>query len=1116
MINNKLNKYILGLAVLCACAVSCEPEPVQTRFYEPEETLERAEMQFGISLQDAGGATKASLLRDVESTGSGALVLVYRSATRRLDSYRYFTEDELRHQEQVPLRLRVPLTECDFYILGNLNAVGRADGRPTHLMEALGASFPVDESALEAWVYRLDGGDLNGQWRRQTFAEVAAFGIPYMHVSKGLDVAAQVRQGQGIPGADRCRRLFSKVTLRIDHAAFDGGGAQPGLFVNMHLYLRQANGRLQPFSEVPQRASEAVDVLASADYDPDMTTSNASVTTFSFYVPENMQGDLLPDNTDSRNKTLDELVRRGRQDVAPRLTYVEFTGRLDPAAGGYGGDVTYRFYPGADNCRNFDLERNREYDITLTFRVGSLFEPDWKVEPSNWSDGRLFCLTGDAAFTDRLPEGRLLAVRRNRPGAVYVYMDPQAVLGGPNALRGKDFSPSAAFVPASVADCAWYGGLMVPGDPDRAWLAARGITPAWDPAACRLSFAVTDATRFGAHLGEARTLSLRLLPAGGTVTFELRLLPDIGVSVAGGLSLTEDFYLGQRRTVTVSGFAGSTVCYAADQDPCGRSGSGTPHTANVQWKAATASDAAYPGCAVDAAGRVVLDVSDPAYASQRCGGTLDVYAYYPNRFLPAHGGWVSKDGRIIFFSEDALNDSFEVPVRISEPRLHVTEGEQHLPIDGNEVRTEFGYWKSDGSERLPASSFDPVLLQTRLGFGLRSRTGAPYSAWASCLALDPATGEMYVRQTTSSAGNLEEGRYELVNGAYSRDLASWQLDPLVLDDLYGDSPGFRIRVTKLQIRNIKNGFHTSHAGTQGDTGESILYVGYFNTNTASGTDEQLTEDTQFSVSANYHFVHGDLSRISWTRSGEATTYTCRRAPYETFAPVVDFVVDEEDDGNGGTLSWVYDETHQVRRSSSGEPVPGGLVIPYGNQGMTGTYSNKWDHRTFSVRVGFTLTYPVINASILVVARPGARYASVYLMPQKIIKYLKALGPSVDTAARHWMMQLFNDSRWMNNVRFEDCYQVRPGWNQYHRPGPQTGSPRSDYDIKYLWEYLYNHTNVDSWTQNAVNLVESTNPTLASAIARTAFVEGYVSDHFTTLSNSSSVARGIWWTKPESF
>ncbi|MBO6238532.1 MAG: hypothetical protein J6N50_07040, partial [Bacteroidales bacterium] len=70
--------------------------------------------------------------------------------------------------------------------------------------------------------------------------------------------------------------------------------------------------------------------------------------------------------------------------------------------------------------------------------------------------------------------------------------------------------------------------------------------------------------------------------------------------------------------------------------------------------------------------------------------------------------------------------------------------------------------------------------------------------------------------------------------------------------------------------------------------------------------------------------------------------------------------------------------------------------------------------------------------------------------------------------------------------------------------------------KYLWEYLYANTNVDSWTQNAVNLVESTNPTMASSIARTAFVEGYGSRYFSTLASSSSVARGIWWTKGEMF
>ena len=190
---------------------------------------------------------------------------------------------EIRDQDRVPLKLRVPLARCDFYILGNLNAVHKTQqGRFVNLMEALGEGFPVDEAALESLVYRLDGGDLNGDWRCERFEEVAVCGIPYMHVKKNVDTAEQLAQGQGIPGSDQCRRLFSKVTVHIDHAAFDGGGADPGIFVNSRLYLRQANARLQPFSETPQKAGAPEDILPQSDYDSEMAPANASLTTFSF------------------------------------------------------------------------------------------------------------------------------------------------------------------------------------------------------------------------------------------------------------------------------------------------------------------------------------------------------------------------------------------------------------------------------------------------------------------------------------------------------------------------------------------------------------------------------------------------------------------------------------------------------------------------------------------------------------------------------------------------------------------------------------------------------------------------------------------------------------------
>ena len=1100
---------------------ACEPEPVRTRFgLPPAEPVGQdvADLTLAIAPDTPGGAgTKASLLSEVESKGSGALVLVYRSDTRQLDSYRFFTQEELLAQARTPLKLRVPLGRCDFYILGNLNAVRKSDGRTAHLMEALGADFPVDETALEALVYRLDGGELNVAWRRERFAEVASCGIPYMHVCKEVDTGEQIRRGEGIPGSDKCRRLFSKVTVRIDHSAFDGAGAHPELFVNTRLYLRQANARLQPFSDAPQRAAEAADVLPESDYDPQM--ANGSVMTFSFYVPENAQGDLLPGNADSRRKTLDELVARGLSARAPYLTYVEFSGRLDPSAGGYGGDVTYRFYVGTDNCANFDLFRNREYEITLTFRVGSLFDPDWKVQPENWSDGRLFALTADPAFTTDIGTvraDRRVAVRGNRDGAFYVYMNPGGELGRSNSLLGKPALTDPAYTPASVADCAWYGDLLRAGTADHNWLAARGITPDWDPATGRLKFRVTDAAKYNARIGDAREFTLTLLPGGGSAAFSLVLMRNISLTVADGLSLTDGFYLGQKRTVSLSGFVGRGIRYAADQDGCGAS-AGAAHTQNRQWKTTAAASGAFPSCAVDASGQVLLDVSEPAYASQTCNGTLDLYAFYPNRFLPEHRGWTSKSGRLIFFSEDYLNDSFETEVRISEPRLVAGGTEQHLPIDGNEVPTEFGYWTFDGAARLPAASFDPTLLRTRLGLGLRSVSGAPYTAWAPCLALDPGTGLMYVKATSCSAGNLEDRTYSRTNGSYNTGLGMWEIYPTVLTDLYGNSPRFGIRVTKLHVRNLRSGLWTVKEGNEVAVSGVSMLSSYYATNSVGG-EEQLSEATRFSVSAEYYFVHGDLSRIAWSRSGDATSYTCAQAPYETFQPVIEFTVDTDDTGEGGTFSWVYDEAHQVTRSSTGEPVPGGLIVPFGRQYMTGTYSNKWDGRSFRVQADFNLTYPVFNASLLVVARPGTAKASVYLMPQKIIKYLKSQGPSVGTTARHRMMQLFNRSDWMNSVQFTNCYQTRPGLNSYYSPGTLTGSPRTDYDIKYLWGFVYNQTNVSEWTLSAVDLFStqsSLRPT-ASAIAQTAMVQNYYSDFFTSLSNTSNYACGIWWTKGESF
>ena len=1073
MKTSKLFRWLGGLAAFCL-TLSCEPDRYPVSFDPPQtDELQWADLPLSIGLDTPGAeGTKATLLQDVEAQGTGVLVLVFRTETGRMVSYHYYSQSELRNQGGMPLSLRVPLAVCDFYILGNLNAIRKSDGKAVSLMDGLGADFPVDESSLEAMVYRLDGGDLNGAYRRERFAEVASCGIPYVLVRKSVNTVAQLSAGQGIPDSDRCKRLFSRLTVRIDHGAFDGSGANPEYFVNKRLYLRQVNGRLQPFSGIPQRAAEAADILSESDYDPDMQAASASVTTYCFYVPENMQGTLLPDNTDSGRKTREELLAQGKSAVEPFLTYVEFTGEVNPAAGGYGGEVTYRFYAGADNCSNFDLARGRSYDIRLGFRVGSLFEPDWKVQPDSWTDTRLFCLTADAAFTDRLEDARTVAVRKNRDGAFYLYMNPAGALGAVNALIGREAASSAGFVPSSLADCSWYADWMSPASPDGAWLAARGIQPVWDKTNGRLRFSVTDAGLFDSHRGEERILSLTLLPNGASARFKIRLCDDIQVAVAGGKSLTDEFYLGQKRTVTFSGFLGGTFCYAADQDPCGSSAAGSAHTANRQWKADNGGGA-FPTAVVDAAGSVSLKAAD--YPSQRlAGGSLDIYAFYPNRFQPGHGGWVSQNGKILLFSEDYLNDSVELDLRISEPlafRPSDYSGTTYLPLDGNEVAVpQVGYKTFDGSAFLSEAAFDPTLYASLLALRLNPLSTDP-ADFLTGVEYDPAGSRMSLRVTSNGSGNIEDrafdsqgiwntGKYIQVvtNDATGLFRGQTGLEDGVLLDR-------RIRFSKIVVEGYSadGGLHWAT-----DPSEARFSVSYFGLGVYGNSIDPFVDDEEFNIWVNYRGRGFDWSRVSVERSGPQVTYTCPSG--DTYGPVLTLVEDMADTGYGGRIKWHYDESSQVMRSAHDEFVPGGLLIPYGEQTVSFRYRNKWDGRTFQT-LSNTLTLNYVSMFGWFVGATNRQYASVYYIPLKNQKYLMRIDSTVGRAQRQQMLSFLGTTGWYANKTCTNLYHKDSAtWAPwYFVEGTGLGFPRSDFDVRYL-EGSY--SSAVRWSSSAVDALMS--------------------------------------------
>ena len=709
---NILGRAALGVAALLS--VACQRDPVPAPPVQGPVGNRDGYVSIPVSIGQAPIVqTKGAMLNDpaVESVGSGAIILVYMDGL--LTSQYYFSQAEIDNQGSTPLMIEAPLGVCDFYILGNLNAIHKTSGDRASLLDVLSESDLANEATLETLSYRLDGGDIpSSGYRRQTMAEVCTYGLPYRHVVKNVNTGLTT----GIPGSNSCKRLFSKVTVIIDHSAFDGGIAgNVDYFVNKNIYMRQVNARLMPFSDTAVKATESADLVAGA-YDDAM--SNAGLGTYVFYVPENMQG-IVSGITKQEDKTASNIPSA----MASYATYVEFTGTLDKAAGGFGGDVTYKFFLGANNTTDFNVERGKNYEVTLGFTADGLFNPYWKVNAS-LTDSRLFALTADASgATDigNVNASRNLLVRKNRPGAMYVYMNRDGDYGASNALLGKEYATSESMAVSSLSDCSWYGAMMVSSTEDATWLSARGITPDWDAANAKLSFTVTDPSKFNAHLGESRFLSAKLLPNGQAATFHLVLAEDMVVTVADGLSLTNDFYMGQKRTVSVSGFQGTNVKYAAVQEQCGASSSSAKNS-NVQWKAVNTGDFenGYPSCAVDGNGDVVLNPANAAYADQNFTGSLDVYAWYPNRFQSSHA-WGSKDGKIVIFSDDWLNDRIDVDLRILEPRVNLKIASWYDPdnstvgIDGT-ANTTLGCALSDynGSTYLGLTNFDETLFNKLL------------------------------------------------------------------------------------------------------------------------------------------------------------------------------------------------------------------------------------------------------------------------------------------------------------------------------------------------------------------------------------------------------------------
>ena len=239
--------------------------------------------------------------------------------------------------------------------------------------------LPVRETGMET--LRYDMG---------SFASLATKGMPMA----GMERLENGEASLTIP----LRRLMAKVTFRVDHSALTEGVEQAGIR-HARAVVQQAARALYPFMKNGSMAlSSTYDIQeeeADNAYFPAEKAFDLLSEDLVFYIPENAQGALLENNQDPMEK----VPARLGMDVARRCTYLEFQAVKDGTLDGVSGNISFRFYLGADTTTDFNILGNATYDVSLFLSWDTLFlEGSWKVKRGDdWADQRVLALTDSTA-----------------------------------------------------------------------------------------------------------------------------------------------------------------------------------------------------------------------------------------------------------------------------------------------------------------------------------------------------------------------------------------------------------------------------------------------------------------------------------------------------------------------------------------------------------------------------------------------------------------------------------------------------------------------------------------------------------------------------------------------
>ncbi len=230
--------------------------------------------------------------------------------------------------------------------------------------------------------------------------------------------------------------------------------------------------------------------------------------------------------------------------------------------------------------------------------------------------------------------------------------------------------------------------------------------------------------------------------------------------------------------------------------------------------------------------------------------------------------------------------------------------------------------------------------------------------------------------------------------------------------------------------------------------------------------DPLNDNSSIVIYFKYNFRDSDLATATLDWLGPKVTYATSHG--EMFGPVWDVEIDSADTGSGGVMTWTFDETHQASKDSYNEPVPGGLLVPYGAQTVRFIYSNRWETgRTLYESVDFRLCYEV--EWVLYVGATNQAAAELHVVSPKHARYLNMLSSQVNQSRRSFMTRFLGAFNWLSDIDIEKAYGEADMGMVYakYRVEYPSGSPGHFPLRNFLASYVGTGS---TWTSSALNSV----------------------------------------------